>query len=54
MKAQYETLISIWDELITKKMDYIDIDYGTEAIKAAEEAEQLVNIQIFKFMENCR
>ena len=46
MKAQYETLITIWDELITKKMDYIDIDYGTEAIKAAEEAEQLVNIQI--------
>lgn len=46
MKAQYETLISIGDELITKKMDYIDIDYGTEAIKAAEEAEQLVNIQI--------
>lgn len=46
MKAQYENLISIWDELITKKMDYIDIDYGTEAIKAAEEAEQLVNIQI--------
>lgn len=46
MKAQYETLITIWDKLITKKMDYIDIDYGTEAIKAAEEAEQLVNIQI--------
>lgn len=46
MKSQYETLITIWDELITKKMDYIDIDYGTEAIKAAEEAEQLVNIQI--------
>ncbi|WP_347074631.1 tape measure protein [Bacteroides stercoris] len=46
MKAQYGTLIAIWDELITKKMDYIDIDYGTEAIKAAEEAEQLVNIQI--------
>ena len=46
MKAQYETLITIGDELITKKMDYIDIDYGTEAIKAAEEAEQLVNIQI--------
>ena len=46
MKAQYENLISIWDELITKKMGYIDIDYGTEAIKAAEEAEQLVNINI--------
>jgi len=46
MKAQYENLISIWDKLITKKMDYIDIDYGTEAIKAAEEAEQLVNINI--------
>ena len=46
MKAQYENLISIWAELITKKMGYIDIDYGTEAIKAAEEAEQLVNINI--------
>ena len=46
MKAQYETLISIWDELITKKMNYIDIDYGEEALKAAKEAEQLVNIQI--------
>lgn len=46
MKAQYEHLITIWDELINKKMEYIDINYGTEAMKAAEEAEQLVNIQI--------
>lgn len=46
MKAQYEHLITIWDELINKKMKYIDINYGTEAMKAAEEAEQLVNIQI--------
>lgn len=46
MKSQYEHLISIWDELIDKKLKYIDINYGTEALKAAEEAENLVNIQI--------
>ena len=46
LKSQYDTLISIWDELIDKKMEYISIDYGTEAQKAADEAAQLVNIQI--------
>lgn len=46
LKAKYETLIELWDELIDKKMEYISIDYGTEAQKAADEAAQLVNIQI--------
>lgn len=46
MKSQYEGLIEIWDKLIEKKSHYIDIDYGTEALKAAEEAQRLVNIQI--------
>lgn len=46
MKAQYDGLIEIWDKLIDKKLQYIDIDYGKEALKAAEEARQLTNIQI--------
>lgn len=46
MKNQYEALIDIWDSLISKKQQYIDIDYGVEAQKAAEEARQLVDVQI--------
>ncbi|WP_418818073.1 tape measure protein [Paraprevotella clara] len=46
LKSQYETLIGIWDQLIGKKMEYIDIDYGIEAQKAADEAAKLVNVQI--------
>lgn len=46
MKSKYEGLIDIWDDLISKKQEYIDIDYGAEAQKAAEEAKKLVNVQI--------
>lgn len=46
MKSQYETLIDIWDTLIDKKTEYIDINYGTEAQKAAEEATRLTEAQI--------
>lgn len=46
MKAQYDTLISVWDTLIGKKTEYIDIDYGVEAQKAADEAAKLVDVQI--------
>lgn len=46
LKSKYEGLIDIWDTLIDKKTEYIDIDYGTEAQKAAEEAKKLVNVQI--------
>lgn len=46
LKSQYDTLINIWDQLIDKKMEYIDIDYGIEAQKAADEAARLVNVQI--------
>lgn len=46
MKNQYEVLIDIWDSLISKKQQYIDIDYGIEAQKAAEEAKKLVDVQI--------
>lgn len=46
MKERYESLIDIWDTLIDKKTKYIDIDYGTEAQKAADEAEKLIETQI--------
>lgn len=46
MKSKYEGLIDIWDSLISKKQQYIDIDYGAEAQKAAEEAKKLVDVQI--------
>lgn len=46
MKSKYEGLIDIWDDLISKKQEYIDIDYGVEAQKAAEEAKRLVDVQI--------
>ena len=46
MKAQYDTLISVWDTLIGKKTEYINIDYGAEAQKAADEAIRLTETQI--------
>lgn len=46
LKSKYEGLIDIWDSLISKKQQYIDIDYGAEAQKAAEEAKKLVDVQI--------
>lgn len=46
MKSKYEGLIDIWDDLISKKQEYIDINYGAEAQKVAEEAKKLVNVQI--------
>lgn len=46
MKSKYEGLIDIWDTLIDKKTEYIDINYGTEAQKAAEEAIRLTEAQI--------
>ena len=46
MKENYETLNSIWDELISKKQEYIEISYGDEAKKAGDEALELVNKSI--------
>lgn len=43
MKSQYETLSDIWDELIDKKQQYIDISYGEEAEKAYQESVNLLN-----------
>lgn len=41
MVDEYAQMNSIWDELIDKKREYIDVSYGVEANKAAKEAEEL-------------
>ena len=46
MRSQYEALLSVWDDLIAKKKEYINISYGAEAIKAAEEAQQLLDREL--------
>jgi hypothetical protein len=46
MKQKYEELNEIWDELIDKKKEYIDMSYGPEAAKAGEEAIELANKSI--------
>ena len=46
MKKKYDALIDIWDSLIDKKLEYINIDYGVEAQKAADEAAKLVEVNI--------
>lgn len=46
MRSQYESLNDIWDELIDKKKEYIDISYGPEAAKVGEEAIEIANKSI--------
>lgn len=46
MKSRYDALLSVWDELISKKKEYIDISYGAEAIKAADEAVKLLETEL--------
>ena len=46
MKEQYDTLNSIWDELIDKKKEYINTSYGIEANKAGKEALDLAQKSI--------
>lgn len=46
MRSQYEALLSVWDDLIAKKKEYINISYGAEAIKAADEAAKLLETEL--------
>lgn len=46
MKAKYDILNDIWDELIDKKREYIDISYGAEADKVGMEAAAIVQNSI--------
>ena len=42
MKDEYASLIDVWDILINKKKEYVNISYGDEARKAGEEAIDLI------------
>lgn len=46
MKEQYDRLIDVWNTLIDRKLEYISIDYGAEAQKAADEAARLTEANI--------
>lgn len=46
MKDEYDNLIKVWDTLIQRKQQYIDISYGDEARKVGQEAIDLYNKQI--------
>lgn len=42
MKEEYASLIDVWDILISKKKEYVNISYGDEARKAGEGAIDLI------------
>ena len=46
MVEQYDALNKVWDELISKKKEYITTSYGEEAHKVGEEAKRLTEKQI--------
>lgn len=45
-KAEYENLTSIWDSLISKKTEYMNIHWGTEAANASKEAQEMLEAEI--------
>ena len=46
LKAYYDDLNDVWDKLIEKKKDYIEMSYGQESKQVAEEAISLVEKQV--------
>lgn len=44
-KEKYDKLAEVWDTLISRKQEYMDISWGTEAKKAGEEAVKLAKSQ---------
>lgn len=46
MKAQYEGLIDVWDDLISRKKEYLSESWGVEAKKAGKEALELYKSEI--------
>ncbi len=45
-KAEYDNLSSIWDSLISKKTEYMNIHWGTEATEASKEAQEMLKAEI--------
>lgn len=52
MVEEYNKLNDIWDELIDKKKEYIDMSYGPEAAKAGDEAIEIAkkSIESYKIL----
>ena len=46
MVRQYQSLISVWDTIIDKKKEYLEMSWGAEVDRAAKEAENAVKAQI--------
>lgn len=46
MKEEYDNLLGVWDSLIDRKREYIDIDYADEARKVGQEALDILDKQI--------
>lgn len=42
MKGNYENLVKIWDKLIDRKKEYISINTGDDAVKAGQEALEIL------------
>ena len=40
---QYEKLIDVWDDLLDKKKEYLSTSYGAEALRAEQEATDILN-----------
>ena len=45
-KAEYDNLSSIWDSLISKKTEYMNIHWGTEATEASKETQEMLKAEI--------
>lgn len=45
-KSEYDNLTSIWDSLISKKTEYMNIHWGTEATEASKEAQEMLKAEI--------
>lgn len=46
LKAKYEDLNEVWDQLIEKKTEYISMSYGAEVDKVGQEAIDIIQKQI--------
>ena len=45
-KEEYDNLTSIWDSLISKKTEYMNIHWGTEATAASKEAQEMLKAEM--------
>lgn len=45
-KEQYDKLVTVWDSLISKKTEYMNIHWGSEAAVASDEARKLLDTEI--------